>query len=137
MDKRQEVTQILLQNDKNIVWLKKKLEVNGFPSVDLYYLLSEKSKTFDSDIYDTIRSIFRNEGFISSESERCERFADQLIQVNGIIAHSTYLLNSNATEFIKDNLLDYREKKKLLEITEKIKNEFNSEMERIEKIIER
>lgn len=134
MDKRQEVRKILLENDKTIAWLKTKLRNNS--KVDLYYLLSDDSVNFDVNIYDEIIQVFKNSGFITSEADRCNRFAEQLIQVNGIISHSTYLLNSNAQDFLKDNLLDYREKRKLLEILDKIKNEFLSEVEKIEKIIE-
>jgi hypothetical protein len=131
-DKRSEVKEILIRNDKNISWLKNRLRSN----VDLHYQLSEKSVNFDVNIYEEIIQVFKQEGFITSENERCERFAEQLIQVNGIISHSTYLLNSNASHFIKDSILDYREKKKLLEIVYKMKNEFNSGIEQIEKIIE-
>lgn len=131
-DKRAEVKDILFNNDKNISWLKNKMNTK----CDLHYLLSEKSVNFDINIYEEILSIFRKEGFITSENDRCERFAEQLIQVNGIISHSTYLLNSNAAIFIKDNILDFREKRKLVEILNKISNEFNTELEKIEKIIE-
>lgn len=132
MDKRLEIKETLLRNDKNISWLKQRMHTN----CDLYRLLGENSKNFDIEIYDEIMSVFKKHGFITSENERCEKFAGQLIQVNGIISHSTYLLNSNASDFIRDNVLDFREKKKLLEIVDKMKTEFNDEIERIEKIIE-
>ena len=136
MNRRDQIKDILFRNDKNPSWLKSKLS-GKFPSVDVYYLLSEKSVNFDVELYDEIMGIFRKEGFIVTENERCDKFAEQLIQVNGIIAHSTYLLNSNATDFLKDNLLDYREKKKLLELVDKIRREFDQEIGKIEKIIER
>lgn len=131
-DKRTEIKEILFCNDKNISWLRNKMKTK----VDLHYLLSEKSVNFDINIYEEIMSIFKKEGFITSENDRCEKFAEQLIQVNGIISHSTYLLNSNASHFLHDNILDFRERRKLLEIIEKMKSEFNQEIEHIEKIIE-
>lgn len=135
-DRKLEISQLIHKADKNITWLKGKLKSTIGRDIDLYYLLSEKSVNFDVEIYDAIIQILKKEGVIVSENERCEKFAEQLIQVNGIISHSTYLLNSNASHFIKDNVLDFREKRKLLEIVEKMKNEFNQEIESIEKIIE-
>lgn len=131
IDKRQQIKDILFFNKKNITWLTERI-----PGVDWYYQLSDKAKTFDTDVYDETILQFKKAGFITSENERCERFADQLIQVNGIISHSTYLLNSNAAEFLKDHILDYKEKKKLLEIVEKMQKEFNNEIESITKLIE-
>lgn len=131
-DKRAEVKEILFKNDKTVAWLKSRMNTK----VDLHYLLSDKSVNFDINIYEEIMKIFKGEGFITSENQRCEMFAEQLIKVNAIINHSTYLINSNAMEFIKDNILDFREKKKLMEIIDKMKNEFNDEIERIEKIIQ-
>lgn len=135
-DRKLEISQLLHKADKNVTWLKEKLRSVIGREVDVYYLLSDKSKNFDVDVYDAIIRVFKKEGFITSENERCEKFAEQLIQVNGIISHSTYLLNSNASIFIKDNVLDFREKRKLMDVIEKMKNEFNDEIEQIEKIIE-
>lgn len=131
IDKKQQIKDILFYNKQNITWL-----IDRIPGVDWYYQLSDKAKTFDTDLYDKVKELFKKAGFIASEDERCERFADQLIQVNGIISHSTYLLNSNAAEFLKDNVLDFREKKKLLEIIEKMRKEFNQEIEKISEFIE-
>ena len=131
-DKRAEIKEILFKHEKTVSWLKNKMT----SKVDLYYQLSDSSVNFDVNVYDEIMKIFRKEGFITSENERCDRFAEQLITVNGIISHSTYLLNSNASDFIKDNVLDFREKKKLLEILEKIELEFSTEFEKVRKTIE-
>jgi len=131
LDKRMEIKEVLFKHDKNISWLKNKMATK----VDLYYLLSDRSTNFDIEIYEEIIKIFKREGFITSENERCERFARELITVNGIISHSTYLLNSKASSFIEDNILDFHEKRKLIEIVEKIKAEFNGELENIEKVI--
>jgi len=131
-DKRTEIKEILFRHEKTVAWLREKMSTK----IDLHYLLSDKSVNFDINIYEEIQNVFKKEGFITSENVRCEKFAEQLIQVNGIISHSTYLLNSNASDFIKDNILDFREKKKLLELVDKMRNEFNTEIEHVEKIIE-
>lgn len=131
-DKRTEIKEILFHNDKTVTWLKDKMKTK----VDLHYLLSSRSVNFDVDIYDEIKEVFKKEGFIISENERTDKFAEQLIQVNGIISHSTYLLNSNASEFLKDSILDFREKKKLVDIINKMRSEFNNELDSIQKVIE-
>lgn len=131
-DKRTEIKEVLFRNDKTVTWLKDKMKTK----IDLHYLLSSRSVNFDVDIYDEIKEVFKNEGFITSENERSDKFAEQLIQVNGIISHSTYLLNSNASDFLKDNVLDFREKKKLIDIIHKMRSEFNNELDSIQKVIE-
>lgn len=136
VDERQEIKDILFRNDKNRSWLKRELRREGYPSVDIHYLLSNKSVNFDTKLYKAIMAIFNREGFIVSESARCERFADQLIQVNGIISHSIYLLNSNASEVLKEEALDFRKKRKLLDLISNLREEFDTELDKIEKIIE-
>ena len=130
-DKRQEIKDILFHHEKTMSWLQSKLHTH----VDLHYLLSDRSVNFDVNIYEEIMEVFKREGFISSEGERCNRFTQEMVLVNAIISHSTYLLNSNASQFIRNNVLEFREKMKLTEIITKMRNELNDELEKIEKII--
>jgi len=136
MDRRLQISQILLKQDKTVSWLKTELS-SKYPSVDFYHLLSDKSKNFDADLYDDIILLFKKKGFITSASEQCEKFADNLIQLNAIIGHSTFLINTNAVEFMKDNVLDVREKMKLLKIIDKTETECVVSFDKIREVIER
>jgi hypothetical protein len=133
VDKREEIRGILFRNDKNISWLKNKMS----NKVDVYYLLSDKSTNFDISIYEEIVSVFRKEGLIATESDRCEKLTKQLMTVNGLIGHSLQLINGSVSDFVADKVIDYKEKKRLLEIIRLVEKEFDAELEKVLQIIER
>jgi len=132
LDKRQQVKEILLKNNRTVTWLQRKLRTN----TDLYYLLSDKSMNFDVSIYESIIELFKKEGFIVNEDERVCVLAKQLLEVNSIINHSAYMLNSTVVEYIKDNILDFNEKRNLVNLLDKVEQDFIDEINKIRKTIE-
>lgn len=131
-DKRAEIKEILFKNDKNISWLKGKIKQN----VDLYYLLSDNSVNFDIEIYEEIIKIFKKEGFITSPTDQCAYLLNQTIQIDALIGHTLSIFNTNVQKFTSDNVLEFREKRRLSDIVDKMRSDFNSELDNIEKIIE-
>jgi len=134
-DLRDEIREILFKNDKTVKWLAE--QTRKFSYNQLYYALSQKSATFDTSMYNEIVKIFKSEGMISSEAERCTHLLNQILKIDSIIGHSLTLLNDNVAEFTKDNIIDFKEKKRLSDMIDKIENEFTSEVSRIKKIIEK
>lgn len=131
MDHRKQIKEILINNDRTVCWLEKKTGIK-----DLHYILGETSKNFDIAIFEKIMNVFRVEGFILSEADRSNKFSEQLISVNGIIGHSVHLLNSTAKEYLKDHVLDFKERRDLYDLITKIKADFNTSISEVERIIE-
>jgi hypothetical protein len=132
---KDDIRRILFMNDKPVRWLKTKLE-KKYPKTDFYHLLKEEA-AFDVKLHDDIKALFKKEGFITSASEQCDKFTENIIQLNAIISHSTYLLNTNTKEFIKDNVLDIRERMKLLKIIDEAEAECTAGFENAREIIEK
>lgn len=130
-NRRQEIKEILFRNDRTTKWLQQKV-----PGVDLYYLLSDKCKTFDIDTYDRIMSALTKEGLTTVEDERCEKLVDEILSIDSIIGNSLILLNSNVRDFTRDNVLDFSERKKLSQLLDKIDNEFQNSINAARKIVE-
>ena len=126
-----EIKEVLLKNDKTMKWLSNKLH-----GVDVYYLLSDKCKTFDVSVYDDIISIFKKEGIIATPNEQCDKLVEQIFHLDAVFGHSLTMLNGNIHSFTKDNVLDFSEKKKLSDMLDKIENEFVNEINKSRRIIE-
>lgn len=130
IDRRQQIKDILFRNDRTVRWLMGKV-----PGTDLYYLLNgDKSKSFDIGIYDQIMDVFRKEGMIVKEGDECLQLLEQTMQMDSLIGHALNILNHNVKNFTEDRVLNFHEKKKLYEIIENMRNEFNDEFDEIIKI---
>lgn len=131
MTPQDEIKQILFNNDKTKVWLANKL---GMSKSDLTYQLN-RATNFSVDLYNRVMDIFRKENFITKD-DQCDFLIRQTLQIDAVIGHSLTLLNDNVLKFTKDNVLDFKEKSRLIEVVTKIKDELIAELETIEKIIE-
>jgi len=127
-----EILQILFINDKSKSWLANKL---GISSQKLDYRLN-RANDMPLELYQQIMKIFKKEGFITSDNDQCVHLLNQTLEIDALIGHSLTLLNSNVKAFTEDNILDFRERRKLLEIIDKIKSEFLEQIDEIEKVIE-
>lgn len=107
-DERQQIKQILFDNDKNKKWLK-----NRVPHIDIYYLLSDNCKRFDVKDYNEIMNIFKNEGFITNEAERCNQLIDTVLKINSLLGNGLDLLNSSVSSFTIDKELTFPERHRL------------------------
>jgi len=132
MPEQTEIMRILFENDKTKSWLANQLKIK--PQKLDYWL--GKAKKIGVEDYNKIMEIFKKEGFITSNSEQCNHLLNQTIEIDALLGHTLTLLNTNVQKFTSDNVLEYREKKRLGEVIEKIRNEFNIELDQIEKIIE-
>lgn len=132
MIEQNEVMKILFENDKSKSWLANKLSITP---QKLDYRLSKAKKIAIED-YKEIMRIFKKEGFITSNSEQCTHLLNQTIEIDALLGHALTILNTNVKKFTSDNVLEYREKKRLSEVIDKIRNEFNDELDQIEEIIE-
>jgi hypothetical protein len=131
MTPQDEIKQILFNNDKTKVWLANKL---GMSKSDLTYQLN-RATNFSVDLYNRVMDIFRKENFITKD-DQCDFLIRQTLQIDAVIGHSLTMLNDNVLKFTKDNVLDFKEKSRLIEVVTKIKDELIAELETIEKIIE-
>jgi Zn-dependent peptidase ImmA (M78 family) len=132
MDTQTQIIRILFENNKQKNWLADKLRISA-QKID--YMLN-KAKKISHEDYNQIMEIFKKEGFITSNSEQCNHLYDQTIEINSVIGHTLTILNGNVKKFTDDNVLDFREKRKLTDMIDKIRNEFNAELDSIESIIE-
>ncbi len=132
MTEQNEILRILFVNDKSKSWLANRL---GISPQNLDYKLRNAKKLAVED-YNSIMKIFKNEGFITSNSEQCTHLLNQTVEIDGMMGHILSILNSSVQKFTADNVLEYREKKQLLEMISKMRNDFNNELDSIEKIIE-
>lgn len=107
-DERQQIKQILFDNDKNKKWLKSKLS-----HIDVYYLLGENCKRFDVKDYNEIMSLFKKEGFITNEADRCNQLIDTVLKINSLLGNGLDLLNSSVSNFTNDKELSFPERHKL------------------------
>jgi DNA polymerase III delta prime subunit len=131
MTPQEEVKRILFESDRNQTWLANKL---GLSRADLNYQLNT-AKNYSADLHNRIMTIFKKEGY-NSKDERCQDLLDQTLLINSMIGNSIQILNNNVQKFTKDNVLDFRERKRLLDVIEKMKSDYMNELERIEKIVE-
>jgi hypothetical protein len=131
MDRKDEIKQILLKNDRTIVWLSSKI-----PGHDFYYLLNNRAKKIDADLYDEIMQLFRKEGFLDETIKKSESIYAQLLNINALIDSSLSLLNHTACEYLKDNVLTFRERKSLMEMIEKIEVDFVEALAPLKKKVE-
>lgn len=132
MSDQDQIKSILFVNDKSKSWLAGKLNITP---QKLDYILHNAKKISKSD-YDSIMHIFKNAGFITSNSEQCNHLLGQTIEIDSLLGHALTILNGNIRQFTKDNVLDFNEKRRLLDIVTKIRTDFNNELDSIEMIIE-
>lgn len=132
MTPQEEILQILFNEDKTKAWLADKL---GIKKQSLQYQLTNSSN-YPVELHNRIMNIFQKEGFITIKSEQCNFLVRQTLEINSLIGHSVSILNQTVKNFTKDNLLDFRERKDLGELIEKIRTETNNQLDEIEKIIE-
>ncbi len=132
MTEQVEIIRILFENDKPKSWLANKL---GISSQNLDYKLHNAKKIAVED-YNQIMKIFKKEGFITSNSEQCNHLLNQTLEIDALIGHTLTILNASVQKFTKDNVLDFREKKRLGNLIDQIRNDFNNELDHVEKIIE-
>lgn len=122
---------VLNENDLKPSWLKKKL-----PHIDIYYLLSQKCKRFDTDSLEEIKTEFRKAGFITSENERTEKYLRQVMKMNAIIESSLGFINEKSLEFSEsEDLLDFNEKMKLNEFFTKLEKTMSTEIYNSKKVL--
>lgn len=135
--RKQEIKDVLFNNDKNKSWLKTKLSEKGF-EVDVYYLLDEdKSKRFDLDVYDAIQEIFKAEGLIATESERAKKLTSEIFHIDAMIGHSLSILNTTVEAFVSDDFLSFDEKRRLVSMLEKFESETLTAISNTKKVITR
>jgi len=134
MDEKEQIRQILFKNDRNISWLRSKLEQKGLHA-DVYYLLSDKSVNMDKKIYDAVMDIFRDEGYLTEESSICDHFTTQLFNTNSILSSSLSLLNATAAQCVSDGVLDFNERRRLMDIVEGMESKVKSEIVNLKKMI--
>lgn len=132
MTPQEQILQILFNEDKTKAWLADKL---GIKKQSLQYQLTNSSN-YPVELHNRIMNIFQKEGFITIKSEQCNFLVRQTLEINSLIGHSVSILNQTVKNFTKDNLLDFRERKDLGELIEKIRTETNNQLDEIEKIIE-
>ncbi len=132
MKAQTEIIQILFQNDKTKSWLANKL---GISAQNLDYKLNRASD-IPFELYNQIMKIFKKEGFIVSENDQCVHLLNQTVEIDALIGHSLTLLNGSVKSFTADNVLDFKEKQKLISIIEKMRNDFLEQLDEIEKIVE-
>lgn len=130
-DHRQEIKDVLFRNEKPHSWLQRELDkklsaIPGKKPVDIYRLLDgSKSVFFDVDVYELIQQIFREHGIIPTELDRTKRLRSKVIEINGIIASGLTLLNETMNEYLQDDELTFDEKTELMQMIERIENEYS------------
>ncbi len=129
-DKRQQIKQILFENDKTKKWLQDKL-----PHIDVYYLLSDNCKKFDVNDYDEIIKVLDNEGFVTSEEDRCKHLAETVLRIDALLGNSLDLLNSTVVQFTTDNDLSFRERRKVADLLDEIDTRFENKISEAKKIL--
>ncbi|MFC2084943.1 hypothetical protein ACFLS9_07800 [Bacteroidota bacterium] len=130
MTKQDEIKQILFNNDRTVKWLADKL---GKERQGLHYQLNHASK-FGIDLYEQIKKIFKNEGFLDNQ---CEYLLRQTLNVDAIVNNCLASLSDTVNRFTSDNILEFGEKKKLSELIEKIHNDVEHQLKKLSDIIER
>lgn len=131
MTPQDEVKRILFDHEKTNTWLAKKL---GMSKEDLHYQLN-RSKNYPVDLHNRINEIFKKEGFITNATEKCEFLIKQTLQIDSVVGTSLTMLNSAVEKFTRDNVLDFREMKRLFDIVEKIRDGVNESLDNIESIL--
>jgi len=131
MTPQEEVKRILFENDKTKTWLANRL---GISKEDLSYQLN-RSKNYSADLHNRIINILKKEGFITNTTEKCEFLIKQTLQIDSMVGTSLTMLNTSVEKFTKDNILDFRETKRLFDIVEKIRNGVNESLDNIETIL--
>lgn len=122
---------ILSENGLKSVWLKKKL-----PHIDIYYLLSEKCKRFDTDSLEEIKTEFRKAGYITSENERTEKYLRQIMRMTGIVENSLGFISEKSLEFAESgDAIDFSEKIKLNEFFNKLEKTLITEIHNSKKAL--
>jgi len=132
MNAQTEILQILFNNDKSKTWLSQKL---GISPQNLDYKLN-KASDLPLIFYNEIMAIFKKEGFITSAKDQCDYLLRQTITIDSMIGNMLSILNDTVERITEDHVLDFKEKMKLSELTDKIKMNFNNELEKIQNIIE-
>lgn len=132
MTKQEEIKQILFDNDLTNAWLARKLRMS---KQDLGYQLND-AVNFSADLYDRIIAVLKREGFITKESGQCEHLINQTLEINSLIGHSLSILNSSVKKYTDDKVLEFSERKRLIELAERIKDDFNDQIEEIMKVLE-
>ena len=132
MTKQEEIKQILFDNDLTNAWLARKLRMS---KQDLGYQLND-AVNFSADLYDRIIAVLKREGFITKESDQCEHLISQTLEINSLIGHSVSLLNSTVKKYTEDKVLEFSERKKLIELAERIKDDFIDQIEEVIKVLE-
>lgn len=130
-DKRQQIKQLLFDNDKTKKWLQDKLPT----SIDVYYLLSDNCKKFDVDDYDQIINVLNKEGFITSEIDRCKELTDTVLKIDSLLGNSLDLLNNTVINYTKDNNLSFNERRKVADMLDGIDLRFQNHIEDAKKIL--
>lgn len=137
VEKRLQIKETLLRNNKTIAWLQTQLKRAGFP-VDLYYLLSEKSMNFDVTIADEIEKIFKKEGIIASDNERFTKLNTQLFHLNESVSHSLSVIHDTVESFFEnDGKFDFNEKRKIANVIDEFEISIAAKIEHIRKVVTR
>lgn len=122
---------ILNENGLKPAWLKKKL-----PHIDIYYLLSDKCKRFDTDSLEEIKTEFRKAGYITSENERTEKYLRQIMRMTGIVENSLGFISEKSLEFAEsEEVIDFGEKVKLNEFFVKLEKTLVAEIHNSKKVL--
>lgn len=125
MNHQIEILKILFNNNKTKSWLHNELLKKGIDK-DLQYLLDEtRCKIFDVNVYEAMMQIFREHGIIPTELDRTKRLRSKVIEINGIIASGLTLLNETMNEYLQDDELTFDEKTELMQMIERIENEYS------------
>jgi len=137
-DKRKQIKETLFSNDKNLSWLKKKLNQKLHRDIDVYYLLSDKSINFDIEIADAIEEIFKSEGFITSDNERFTKLNTQLFHLNEAVSHSLSVIHDTVESFFEnDGKFDFNEKRKIANIVDEFESAIAAKIDHIRKVVTR
>lgn len=133
-DKRQQIKNILFENEQTKKWLQDKCAKRSL-NIDVYYLLSDNCKKFDVNDYDAIIKILDEEGFITSEEDRCKHLTETVLKIDSLLGNSLDLLNTTVVQFTNNNDLSFRERRKIADMLDNIDLNFEKRIEDAKKIL--
>lgn len=133
MTEQQKIKIILSDNDKTKTWLAEQL---GMSKSRLGNILNT-NKGLDVELHKSIIAIFKKHKFIASAEDKCNYIKDQTMEINSIFGSSLQLLNQTVKKITEDNVLDFKEKVSLLGMVDELRDNLNSELDKIKEMIEK
>lgn len=127
-----EIKRILIEKKISESWVAEKLYMS--PQTLNYQLNS--AKKFDIDLYRDIKSVLQKEGMINNPADECKQLSRLALDFTAMIGNQLSTFTAEVSRDIHDQKLEIKERVRLKVQIDNMRENINSQLDQLEKLIE-